>query len=1102
MQRSAPKPGQIVRVRSRRYLVLETILPSTDRTAGDARIRLACVDDDAQGQELDVFWEREIDAQVLPDSPWEILAQRGFDEPKQFSAYLNTVRWNCVTSTDAELFQSPYRAGIQIKAYQLEPLRKALRMPRIGLFIADDVGLGKTIEAGLILREMLIRQRVRRVVIACPPSVVQQWREEMEARFGLTLTIYDREFVARKRRERGYSINPWNTHSRFIISHALLRDESYAAGLRDWLAESTGGSMLILDEAHNAAPASGSRYAVDSKLTKVVREIADRFEHKLFLSATPHNGHSNSFAALLEMLDPQRFCRGVPIAGSAGRQLLDSVMVRRLKRDLQEAGDSDFPTRHVVPVRIEGLPPDAPELELARLLQRYRELREQRLARLSKRQHGTAMLVITSLQKRLLSSIEAFARTLRVHRRAIDHLTTTTLPSPAISTDRLGLLREAPGSDDDRAELSDAELLAEDEAQITAATTASTEIPTPEELTLLDRMVTIAEAYRHQPDPRIAKILDWIRDHQCPNLGQPGAEWVGRQRLLIFTEYVDTKNYLKRQLAAAIAQSDHAADRIAVFQGGQTGQTDEGEDLRESIKRAFNTDPTQHPLRILIATDAAREGVNLQSYCADLFHFDIPWNPSRMEQRNGRIDRKLQPAKVVYCRYFLFTQRTEDRVLDVLVQKTQRIREELGSLPPVIEKRSTNLLDRGILPQTEQQLITGIGGIDHDPDRDPDANLAGPSLECAKAELEGIRPAVKALREQEEQLQNILQKSQRWLGLDDRQFRDTLSTALQALGAPPLEPIDSTAAAQDPLKSAWRLPDLDRLPGADASWAATLDTLRPPKPPGQKLWDWRREAPVRPVVFADPGRMAEESVHLHLEHRVVQRLLGRFLAQGFAEDQLSRAAVCLTSEPIPLVITLARLLLYGDKAARLHDEVLAIGAEWRDPSLRGSTELRPLADTDHDRLLSLLKVSLSTPSYHSVDLATQQRLKQSVPRDLAELRPHLETRAADIEAEALRKLRDRGDREAESMRGLLKRLQERIRKEANTAPDDPQQLELQLSLEAERKQRAADRRYWQLRLQHIDRELETEPQQIRESYRVKASRIEPVGIVYLWPRSS
>ncbi|NJN24216.1 MAG: DEAD/DEAH box helicase, partial [Acaryochloridaceae cyanobacterium RL_2_7] len=195
------KSGQLVRVRSRQYLV-ENVIPPAD-AEGDTLVSLACVEDDAQGEKLEVFWEREIDAQLLTAATWDSVVSKGFDDPRYFSAYFHTLRWNCVTSTDARLFQAPYRAGIEVKAYQLEPLRKALRMPRVNLFIADDVGLGKTIEAGLILREMLLRQKIKRVVISCPPSVVQQWKEEMESRFGLTFTIYDRAFVASRRRERG-----------------------------------------------------------------------------------------------------------------------------------------------------------------------------------------------------------------------------------------------------------------------------------------------------------------------------------------------------------------------------------------------------------------------------------------------------------------------------------------------------------------------------------------------------------------------------------------------------------------------------------------------------------------------------------------------------------------------------------------------------------------------------------------------------------------------------------------------------------------------------------------------------------------------------------
>jgi SNF2 family DNA or RNA helicase len=164
------------------------------------------------------------------------------------------------------------------------------------LFIADDVGLGKTIEAGLIARELLLRKKVREIVVACPPSMLLQWGEELENRFGLHFEILDRDYLQEVRKERGFGINPWTTHPRFLVSHRLLIDESYAGSLRDWLGTFRAGSLLIFDEAHHAAPSSGQRYAIDSHITRAIRDLAPRFEHRLFLSATPHNGHSNSFS--------------------------------------------------------------------------------------------------------------------------------------------------------------------------------------------------------------------------------------------------------------------------------------------------------------------------------------------------------------------------------------------------------------------------------------------------------------------------------------------------------------------------------------------------------------------------------------------------------------------------------------------------------------------------------------------------------------------------------------------------------------------------------------------------------------------------------------
>ncbi|MBF8300347.1 MAG: helicase, superfamily, partial [Acidobacteria bacterium] len=155
----APEKGELVKVRSRTWLVDEVKPPAIPGQS--SLVSLSCADDDAQGQSLDVFWDYELDRQILKEEGWRDLATRGFDAPRQFSAFLHTLRWNCATATDPNLFQAPFRAGIKIDAYQMEPLRKALRLPRVNLFIADDTGLGKTIEAGLIARELLLRKKAK-----------------------------------------------------------------------------------------------------------------------------------------------------------------------------------------------------------------------------------------------------------------------------------------------------------------------------------------------------------------------------------------------------------------------------------------------------------------------------------------------------------------------------------------------------------------------------------------------------------------------------------------------------------------------------------------------------------------------------------------------------------------------------------------------------------------------------------------------------------------------------------------------------------------------------------------------------------------------------
>ena len=1072
-----PAQGALVQVRSRKWIVQQVEAPPAPDES--AIVRLACAEDDSPGEPLEVFWNYEPDRRVLEDDGWKSLAKGQFDEPRQFAAFYRTLLWNCVTATDRDLLQAPFRAGIRLDAYQMEPLRKALRLPRVNLFIADDTGLGKTIEAGLIAQELLLRRKARQVVVAAPASVLDQWRTEMEERFGLVFKVLDRRYVSEVRRQRGFGANPWRTHPRFLVSHNLLRDPAYAEPMREWLGERLPGSLLILDEAHHAAPSSAGKYGIESKFTRAVRDLANRFEHRLFLSATPHNGHSNSFAALMEILDPRRFTRGIRIRE---KRELEPVLVRRLKDDLREVGGG-FPERRVEAVVIADLPEDAPELRLSRLLDEYRSAREERLKKASKREQTAARLLLVGLQQRLLSSIEAFARTLEVHRKTAERQFAESSSSPGAATPTKGFTA-APDADDERAEWEDDDLAKEEDEQAEALTRAADSpgsLPAGERR-LLDEMTRIAKEYRHLPDAKVRSLVRWIREHQCPGLPEFGERPSGappawsHRRVLIFTENREgTKRYLKEMLEAAVRHTHRADQRIEVL----TGLT--GLDNRREIQRRFNADPEEDPLRILIATDAAREGLNLQAHCADLFHFDLPWNPGRIEQRNGRIDRKLQPAPVVTCRYFKLPQRAEDRVLEVLVRKTETIRRELGSLARVIAD-TERLLRGGIRPGNAGALASDLG-------------QAGPrNPRIVREELEATRDGSTGLQKQLEVCRNTLEKSRRHLRFDEDAFRDALSRSLELQNAGGL--IEERSGGG---QSVWRFPALTEQQASDPSWRTTLDSLRSPRKKDEKEAEWRKRARPRPVVFRDPERVAADVVHLHLEQRLAQRLLARFRSQGFLYHDLSRACLTQGADSIPRVVLLGRLSLYGAGAERLHQEVVRVAARWF-PEHASTKKLRPFGETSDEHLRTMEVLDSALTQHRVPDERVHGPLLAQAPHDVAALRPALKSRADQRRKAAETKLRSRGDAEAKALRTTLERQRKRVAEEWNNyQKEGPQRLLFDELNREERRQAERDAKSWKRRLQHFETEIEEEPKRVRDFYEVRATRLEPVGVVYLWP---
>ena len=333
------------------------------------------------------------------------------------------------------------------------------------------------------------------------------------------------------------------------------------------------------------------------------------------------------------------------------------------------------------------------------------------------------------------------------------------------------------------------------------------------------------------------------------------------------------------------------------------------------------------------------------------------------------------------------------------------------------------------------------------------------------------------------------------MGFQAAPFRAALSCSLEILGT---EPLAETTDEEG--RRVWTFPPLDRRAETDPSWASTLDTLRAPRRPKQKLAEWRREAPIRPVVFEDTGVLTEDTVHLHLEQRVVQRLLARFRTQGFVHHDLSRACLTQVADSIPRVLLLGRLSLYGRGAERLHEEIVPLAARWVEPSRRKES-LSAYAALAESKTLDLLDQALGRESARTPGPAIERRLLDTAARDIEELLPQLEPRADELAARAEEKLRERGKREARDLRETLERQRKRVLDELAKHDKEFSQLTLGFN-EEETRQFESDVRAWRRRLEQFDSDLVTEPDRIREFYEVRARRVEPVGLVYLWPETN
>ena len=514
-------------------------------------------------------------------------------------------------------------------------------------------------------------------------------------------------------------------------------------------------------------------------------------------------------------------------------------------------------------------------------LRKYAELRQARAE--DNAEKFATEFVLKTLKKRLFSCPAAFAASLEQHEKSLYtvHVGSrgrTERPSLGVLQRELERIEEDYAHDDEY-----------DEATTDAVDTASRLFsePSDEELALLKQMKDWASRASARSDSKVKELVRWLNDRL-----RPGKQWSG-ERVILFTEYRATQNWLKTVLATEGLTS---GDRLLTMYGGMDPHD------RESVKAAFQTAPDISPVRILLATDAASEGLDLQNFCSNLIHYEIPWNPNRMEQRNGRIDRHGQKASQVNVFHFVaagykdrerrnFAESASDLEADLeflmrVARKIETIREDLGKVGPVIAE------------QVEEAMLgrrSTLNTVEAEKDAEPVRKMLKFERDLAKQ--------VKALMEQ-------YHETQKEMRLSPENVRKVVEVALELAGQPPLMPANLTDSRTGFL-----------LPGLKGSWAACADGLTHP-----------HTQEVRPIVFDHASAQGKDDVVLvHLNHRLAQmslRLLRAEVWNTGSRKGLRRITARVVPDhvlPTPAVVAHARLVVIGGDSHRLHEEVITAG---------------------------------------------------------------------------------------------------------------------------------------------------------------------------------
>ncbi|NUN98796.1 MAG: DEAD/DEAH box helicase, partial [Candidatus Omnitrophica bacterium] len=918
----------------------------------------------------------------------------------------------------------------------LDPVIRAVQMPRVNLLLADDVGLGKTIEAGLVLQELILRHRTRKILIICPASLQIQWRDQMRDKFGLEFRIVDTEMMRDLRRSRGIHANPWSSFPRLITSIDFIKREKPLRLFRELLPSQTESmyprrfDMLVVDEAHNVAPSGRGHYAIDSQRTSAIRELSPHFEHRLFLTATPHNGYSESFTAFLELLDSQRFARGI----EPDHKQIHAIMVRRMKSEFKDwAGERKFPKRVLEPIEV-GYTDE--EREIHKTLQEYTRLR---CRDVSDNTEKTAVeFVLKLLKKRLFSSPEAFALTLAKHEEALAHAKRRDRRAGAKPT--VGILRQRiEGAEED---LPDDEERESSSGEVIGLATTLFRSSTPEEEGLLSKMRSWGERASARADSKTEELIRWLKQTL-----KPGGKW-SDERVIIFTEYRATQKWLHGILAA---EKLAEAGRLETLYGGMRDED------REKIKAAFQHDPKESPVRILLATDAASEGIDLQNHCHRLIHFEIPWNPNRLEQRNGRVDRHGQKAPEVRIYHFVgkgyeervraFDQGHIEKIrpgdfqgdiefLMIAARKVENIRADLGKVGPVIAE------------QVEDAMLGRRRNLDT---RDAEEQ-AKPISRILRFERD-VRREIERFSEQ-------LDETRRELRFTPENIKSIVDVALELAKQPAL--VNAALDGVWPDHSGrFKACPVFKLPPLRGSWAKCAEGLEHP-----------HTRALRPITFDHQvaAEVGDKVVLCHLNHRLVQMALHLLRAEVWAPEGrkgLHRVTARTVPNHIldtPVVIAHARLVVIGGDHQRLHEEIITAGGEIKEGRLSRTTQVKieeSLASATTDQPVEKVKQRF-------------QGIWSEVESGLVQM---LETRVKERTRNLEDKMLERAEKEADDLKSVLIELQRNIQNELDKAAPRIQQAKFTFA-EEELSQLERNMDALKARLARIPSEIEKETELI------------------------